>query len=370
MAGQTMVCVDDFERFAQKHLARNVFDYYRSGANLEETLKDNREAFKRYKIRPRVLRDVSHRNLSTTILGEKIDFPICIAPTAMQKMAHPDGEIATAKAAAKMKTLMCLSSWATCSFEEVAEADPNGLKWFQLYIYKDREATAQLVRRAEKAGYKAIALTVDTPILGRRYADVRNKFQLPPHLSLANFDNEDKHATGVKSTNDSGLAAYVASLIDPSLNWEHVEWLKSITKLPIVVKGILTAEDALEALNHGIAGILVSNHGARQLDGVPATIDVLSEVVQAVNGQVEVYLDGGVRTGTDVLKAIALGAKCVFLGRPALWGLAYNGKEGVQQVLQIIKDEFSLAMALSGCCTVSDIKPSLVSRHSYDWCKL
>ncbi|KAI8486655.1 Hydroxyacid oxidase 1 [Branchiostoma belcheri] len=359
------VCLADFEKFACESLDKNALNYYNSGANNEQTLRDNVDAFRRYRLRPRFLRDVSRRDTTTTVLGELLDFPVALAPTAMQRMAHPDGEVATARAAASMNTGMILSSWATSTIEEVAEASAGGLRWFQLYVYKDRQVTRNLVERAEKAGYKAIFLTVDTPILGKRLEDTRNKFKLPAHLRLANFSEGDVRSSGVQSDSDSGLAAYVASLIDPSLSWEHVDWLRSVTKLPIILKGVLTAEVAREAVEHGIDGILVSNHGARQLDGVPATIDALREVVSAVNGQVEVYLDGGVRTGTDVLKALALGARCVFVGRPVLWGLAYKGQEGVQEMLQMLREEFSLAMALSGCGRVSDITPALVVHESY-----
>ncbi|KAG1652501.1 Hydroxyacid oxidase 1 [Nymphon striatum] len=316
-----LVCIDDFERYAFQHLPRNALDYYRSGANDEQTLKDNRLAFSRLRLKPRVLRDVSKRCHETTILGDKIKFPICVSPTAMQRMAHPDGEVATAKAAESVGTAMILSTIATSSIEEIAEGAPSLLKWFQLYIYRDRKITQQLVIRAEKAGYKAIVLTVDTPMFGLRLADARNKFKLPSHLRMKNFDQIGIKSTGVqKAKNESGLNEYAASLFDPSITWKDILWLRQITHLPIIVK----AEDALLSLEHGASAIMVSNHGARQLDGVPATIDVLPEIVKAVNGRCEVYLDGGIRTGTDVLKALALGARAVFMGRPLLWGLTYD----------------------------------------------
>eukprot|EP00112_Aurelia_sp_Birch-Aquarium-sp1_P009368 Seg2061.7 transcript_id=Seg2061.7/GoldUCD/mRNA.D3Y31 product="Hydroxyacid oxidase 1" protein_id=Seg2061.7/GoldUCD/D3Y31 len=219
-------CIKDLEEFAKKTLPRNAYDYYSSGADDQQTLQENVSAYKRLRIRPMILKDVSNIDMSTTILGQRVEFPICIAPTAMQKMAHPDGELATAKAAAAFDTCMTLSSWSTTSIEEVNNAAPGALRWFQLYIYKDRDVVIDLVRRAENAGYKAIAITVDTPILGQRLNDVRFKFKLPSHLSLANYKEEDTHAEGVKSDKDSGLAAYVKSLIDPSLNWEHIEWIK------------------------------------------------------------------------------------------------------------------------------------------------
>ncbi|XP_048698499.2 2-Hydroxyacid oxidase 1 isoform X2 [Caretta caretta] len=262
-------------------------------------------------------------------------------------------------------TGMMLSSWATSTIEEVAQAAPDGLHWLQLYIYKDREVTRSLVQRAERAGYKGIFVTVDTPLLGKRFDDIRNKFQLPPHLRMKNFDTNDLAFSSEKGYGEnSGLAVYVAQAIDPSIKWEDITWLRGLTSLPIVTKGILRADDAREAVKHGVNGILVSNHGARQLDGVPATIDVLPEIVEAVEGKAEVYLDGGVRKGTDVLKALALGAKAVFIGRPIIWGLVYQGEEGAKEVLQMLKEEFQLAMALSGCQSVKGIDTTLVRRTS------
>ncbi|KAJ2859330.1 Hydroxyacid oxidase 1 [Coemansia aciculifera] len=354
--GTPFVSLDDFEQHAMRNLDRNALDYYRSGAQDMITLKENQRAFDRVFIRPRVLRDVSTVALSTSILGEQIASPICIAPTAMQRMAHPDGELATARAAKRKSTCMVLSSWSTTRIEDIGD----GVKWLQLYVYKDREATRRLIERAQDSGYTAIALTVDTPYLGRRLADIRNRFRLPPHLTMANFADTGKAQVGKAEAtsaadNASGLAAYVASQIDPTLNWSHVEWVKSVARIPVLVKGILTAEDAVLAVNAGVDGIIVSNHGGRQLDTVPATIDVLEEVCRAVDGRVEVFLDGGVRRGTDVFKALALGARAVFLGRPVLWALNYNGEDGVVEMLNMINEELRLAMALAGCVSVADI---------------
>ncbi|XP_020091927.1 peroxisomal (S)-2-hydroxy-acid oxidase GLO1-like isoform X2 [Ananas comosus] len=302
--------------------------------------------------RPRILIDVSNIDMTTTVLGFKISMPIMIAPTAMQKMAHPDGEYATARAASAAGTIMTLSSWATSSVEEVASTGP-GIRFFQLYVYKDRNVVAQLVRRAEKAGFKAIALTVDTPRLGRREDDIKNRFTLPPFLTLKNF--EGLNLGKMDKANDSGLASYVAGQIDRSLSWKDVKWLQTITCMPIFVKGVLTAEDARLAVQAGAAGIIVSNHGARQLDYVPATITALEEVVKAAQGRVPVFLDGGVRRGTDVFKALALGASGVFIGRPVLFSLAAEGEAGVRKVLQMLRDEFELTMALSGCTSLKEI---------------
>ncbi|CAG0898965.1 unnamed protein product [Darwinula stevensoni] len=343
------VCILDFEKYAYSTLPRNALDYYRSGADHQQTLLDNRAAFQRYRLRPRVLRDVRKRDLSASILGERVSMPIGVAPTAMQRMAHPDGECANARAAESMETIFTLSTIATSSIEEVARAAPKSIKWFQVYIYKDRSMTHDLVIRAKQAGFKALVLTVDAPHFGRRLADVRNKFILPPHLRMANFNVDSKAAkqAGV-SAGGSGISEYVMSMFDPSVTWKDLKWLSSISSLPIIVKGILTAEDAEEALHYNVAAILVSNHGARQVDGVPATIDVLSEVVKTVKGRCEVYLDGGITNGTDVFKALALGAKMVFVGRPMIWGLAYGGEAGARKVLQILHDEFSSTMALMG----------------------
>ncbi|XP_066524190.1 hydroxyacid oxidase 1 [Hoplias malabaricus] len=360
------VCVRDFEHRAKRVLPKAVFEYYLSGADEQESLVDNVAAFSRWRLFPRILRDVSRVDMSTTVLGQEVSFPVCVAATAMQRMAHPDGETATARACMSAGTGMMLSSWATSTIEEVAEAAPKGLRWMQLYIYKDRALTHSLVRRAEEAGYKGIFVTVDTPYLGKRRDDVHNRFKLPSHLRLANFESPDLAFSSKEGYGeDSGLAVYVAQAIDPSLKWEDIAWLKRITSLPVVVKGVLRADEAKEALKYGVDGILVSNHGARQLDSVPATIDALPEIVDAVGGQVEVYLDGGIRRGTDVLKALALGAKAVFLGRPVLWGLACEGEKGVNDVLQLLQEELHLALALAGCRSLKEVDRTLVRRSGH-----
>ncbi|KVI02111.1 Aldolase-type TIM barrel [Cynara cardunculus var. scolymus] len=301
--------VSEYQAIAKEKLPKMAYDYYASGAEDE--------------FRPRILIDVSKIDLTTTILGFKLSMPIMIAPTAFQKMAHPEGEYATARAASSAGTIMTLSSWATSSVEEVASTGP-GIRFFQLYVYKDRNVVAQLVRRAEKAGFKAIALTVDTPRLGRREADIKNRFTLPPFLTLKNF--EGLNLGKMDEANDSGLASYVAGQIDRTLSW----------------KGVITAEDTRLAIQAGAAGIIVSNHGARQLDYVPATIMALEEVVKAAQGRVPVFLDGGVRRGTDI-------------GRPVVFSLAAEGEAGVRKVLQMLREEFELTMALSGCTSLREI---------------
>lgn len=274
----SIVNLDDVEIEAKKRLGKSAFDYYRSGATSEITLRENRLAFNRILIRPRVLQnDVSKRELSTTVLGIPISFPVCVAPTAMQKMANELGEVANAMACHAEGTIMTLSTISTTSIEDVARAVPNSPKFFQLYIYKNRQLTKSLIQRAEQAGFRALVLTVDTPFMGQRYADERNRFTLPVNLRMANFEesqDESNRINTVKDTNkpSSGLTEYTNQLFDQSLTWKDVDWLKSITKLPIVLKGIMTKEDALIAIQHGVSGILVSNHGGRQLDTVPATV--------------------------------------------------------------------------------------------------
>ncbi|KAH0469151.1 hypothetical protein IEQ34_002383 [Dendrobium chrysotoxum] len=351
-ANMEITNVSEYEAIAKQKLPKMVYDYYASGAEDQWTLKENREAFSRILFRPRILIDVSKIDMTTTVLGFKISMPIMIAPTAMQKMAHPEGEYATARAASAANTIMTLSSWATSSVEEVASTGP-GIRFFQLYVYKDRNVVEQLVRRAERAGFKAIALTVDTPRLGRREADIKNRFTLPPFLTLKNFEGLDLGK--MDKADDSGLASYVAGQIDRSLSWRDVKWLQSITTLPILVKGVITAEDTRLSIQNGAAGIIVSNHGARQLDYAPATITALEEVVKAAQGRVPVFLDGGVRRGTDVFKALALGASGIFIGRPVVFALASEGEAGVRKVLQMLRDEFELTMALSGCTSLSKI---------------
>lgn len=348
----------DFEELARQQLGKMAYDYYSSGANDEITLRENRKAYERIVVYPHMLRDVSSRSYVTTVLGQEIQMPIMIAPMAFHRLAHADGELASARAATAAGTIMAVSTLSTASLEEIASVASGNL-WFQLYVYKDRAVTASLVKRAEEAGYKALVFTVDSPILGKRERDVRNGFHLPQGLSVSNLvpaGVEDLPAY----TGESGLAQYIASLYDQSLSWKDVEWLRSITKLPVLVKGILRADDAELAVKCGAAGIIVSNHGGRQLDTAPATIDVLARVADAVNGSAEIFVDGGIRRGTDVLKAIALGAKAVLLGRPILWGLASGGEAGVRGVLQMLQDEFDLAMALSGCSKIEDIKRELL----------
>lgn len=353
-----------------------AWDYFRSGADGQRTLCENRRAFARRTLWPRMLVDVAARDLSTEILGARLSMPIAIAPTAYQKLAHETGEAATARAAAACNALMIVSTLATTSLEDVAQSCA-GPRWFQLYVHRDRTLTQSLVERAAAAGYRALVVTVDTPILGRRIADERNGFRLPPHLTMANLPDApmlQNVADGPMLQNvadasmlqnvagGSSLNHYFAARHDASFSWRDLEWLRSLSPLPIVLKGILRADDAARAVSAGVDGIIVSNHGGRQLDGVPATIDALPGVVAAVaNSKCVVLVDGGVRSGTDVLIALGLGARAVLVGRPILWGLAAGGEAGVRGVLEILRSELDRAMALAGCPTLASIGDDLVT---------
>jgi len=349
--------VADAEAAARRAMPRGAFDYYAGGAEDERTLARNRDGMDRWVLLHRVLVDVSRVDLATTALGAPIAMPICLAPAAFHRLAHKGGEAATARGAGSAGTLLTASTIASTSLEDIAVA-ATGPLWFQLYIYKTRDIARDLVARAEQAGYRALVLTVDTPMLGRRERDFRNGFKLPPSVKMANFE---KYGDQFERWNaPGGMAARVHELMDHSLTWETVEWLRSVTSLPIVLKGIVRSDDARRAVDAGVQGIIVSNHGGRQLDGGEATILALPDVVDAVAGRAEVYVDGGFRRGSDILKALALGARAVFVGRPYLWGLAAGGEAGVLRVLDILRGELELAMALAGCARLSDIDRSLV----------
>ncbi|MBI4535116.1 MAG: alpha-hydroxy-acid oxidizing protein [Ignavibacteriae bacterium] len=353
-----LINIDDYESAAQAKLPKMVYDYYASGAHDEITLRENHAAYDRIKLQYRVLIDITQKTLKTEVLGHEVEMPVLIAPTAFQRMANELGEVATARAAGKTGTIMVLSTLSNSSIEEVVQAASFPI-WFQLYMYKDRGATAGLVKRAEAAGCKAIVLTVDAPMWGRRERDVRNRFQPPKDLTVKNLMPAGLEQFP-QDVADSGLAAYIASVIDPSVTWKDVEWLGANTKLPLLIKGIVRGDDAKRAVDSGVAGVIVSNHGGRQLDTSPATIEVLPEIVDAVAGRVEVLIDGGIRRGTDVVKAIALGARAVLVGRPILWGLAVEGQHGVERILNILRTEFDLAMGLCGCTSVEEIQRDLI----------
>ncbi|MDQ3340959.1 MAG: alpha-hydroxy-acid oxidizing protein [Myxococcota bacterium] len=355
---QEILNLKELEALARARLPQHAWDYYASGADDERCVVRNCTAYERIALHYRVLVDVATRDLSTTVLGQRIAMPIAIAPTAFHRLAHRDGELASVRAAGDAGTLFILSTLSNTAVEDVVAA-ASGPVWFQLYIYRDRGATEALVRRVEAAGCRALVLTVDAPLLGRRERDVKNRFALPTGLGIENM-----HAAGYArvpaASADSGLAAYFAELLDPALTWDAISWLRSITKLPVIVKGIVRADDAIRAVEHGAAGIVVSNHGGRQLDASPATIEVLPRIADAVAGGAEILLDGGVRRGTDVVKALALGARCVLVGRPVLWGLAAAGREGVVAALGTLRRELDLAFALCGCPDVARVTRDLV----------
>lgn len=348
----------DIERKAAEQMSHNAHEYYIGGAADEISIAENARSFRSLSLLPRVMRDVSVRSLETTLLGQPFSMPIGIAPTAMQRLAHADGELATARAAAAMRVPMILSTTSTVAVEDVARV-PDVALWFQVYVYKDREATREVADRAAASGCKALVLTVDTPYLGKREREIKVGFHLPPGMELPNYRALGT-TTVPEGKQESGLARHFTENIDPALTWNDVEWLRSLTNLPIVVKGILRSDDARMAVEHGAAGIIVSNHGGRQVDTALATIRALPAIAEAVDNRLEIMLDGGVRRGTDVVKALALGAKAVFLGRPILWGLACNGERGARQVLEILRDEFDLSMALCGCRNVAEIIRDLV----------
>jgi 4-hydroxymandelate oxidase len=351
--------VADYEALARAKMDRGAFDYYAGGAEDERTLEANRRGFDRVLFRPRVLVDVSRLDLSCTVLGEKLAAPILIAPAAFHALAHPDAELATARAAGAAGTIMVASTAASRSLEQIKDA-ATGPLWFQLYVYKQRAIAQGLVERAEAAGYRALVLTVDTPRLGSRERDAKNQFHLPPDVMLANFSAAHPLLSSPGDKGGHPFQDYVEYLFDASLDWNTIDWLRSITKLPILLKGVVTPEDARLAVEKGVDGIIVSNHGGRQLDSVEPTILALPRVVDAVAGAIPVLMDGGVRRGTDVLKALALGASAVLIGRAYLWGLAVGGEEGVSHVLALFHQELTLAMALAGKPTIASIDRSLV----------
>lgn len=350
----------ELEQLAKENLPQAAYDYFRSGAWDEVTLRENRDAFERIRVHYRVLVDVSRRDLSTHLLGQKVSMPVLIAPTAFHRLAHPDGEIATVRAAGSAGTIMVLSSLSNTTVEDVV-ATATGPVWFQLYINKDREFTQELVARVKRAGCKALMLTVDTPEWGRRERDARNCFHLPEGLCAINLIPSNDRGE-IIGQSGAGMGQAFTWMIDASVTWKDVDWLCSLTDLPVIIKGVCRADDATEALEHGVRGIVVSNHGGRQMDTAPATIEVLPAIADAVGGKVPLLLDGGVRRGLDILKALALGASAVQVGRPVLWGLATGGQAGVERALEILRQELDLAMALAGCANINAVTRDLISQ--------
>jgi 4-hydroxymandelate oxidase len=338
--GLEPVCLADFEPLAKAKMLAMGWEYITAGAGDELTVRWNKEAYQRIRLRPRVLVDVSKVDTRVTLLGQEHPFPILLAPTAAQKLTHAEGELATARGAGAAGTTMVLSSFSNTSLEEVAAVAKSPL-WFQLYAQTDHGFTRELVERAEARGYHALCLTVDSPISGARNREKRADVKLGPLPNL------------------KGLQTF-GSVLDAALTWKDVEWLLSFAKIPLLVKGVLNPDDADRAVKAGVAGIMVSNHGGRNLDTVPATIDALPQVADKVAGRVPVFVDGGIRRGTDVLKALALGANAVLIGRPYLYGLGAAGEAGVTKVVNILQREFQMAMMLTGRTNIGSIDRSVI----------
>jgi isopentenyl diphosphate isomerase/L-lactate dehydrogenase-like FMN-dependent dehydrogenase len=355
--------LNEIERLAISKVPLSKLSYYISGANDEYSLRRNKEYFHKIHIIPRVFVDVSKANTRTKILGNPVTSPIFIAPTALHKILNPEGEVAVARAAQEFGTIMTLSHLSSTPIEEVAKANGDGVRWFQLYVIKET-----IIKRAEKAGCTGLVITVDAPILGFRDRDIQIKFSFQDGLKNNNMIASDKkELTGNEKKildqggNRSELFKFFVDNMDSSTTWDIIKWVRSISKLPIILKGIHHPEDALLAEKHGVDAIIVSNHGARQLDTVPSGIEMLYPICKALKGsKMEIYVDGGFRRGTDVFKALAMGAKAVLIGRPALWGLAANGKDGVKRVLDLLNNELLVAMKLAGCSSVDQINESYI----------
>ncbi len=345
----------DFEPIARQKLSPMAWEYISGGAGDELTMRWNRESYDRIKLRPRILVDISRLDTRIKLFGRELRFPILLAPAAYQRMLHPEGELATARGAGAANAAMIVSTMATTSVEEIAAAAKPPI-WFQLYVQPDRAFTKDLVQRAETAGCQALVVTVDTPVVGLRNREMRTKFALPPGVDRPNLK-------GLKTSSTSHLPPeneIYSAVLDPRLTWKEIDWLRSISRVPVLLKGVLNPDDAEVAVKTGVAGIIVSNHGARNLDTLPATIEVLPEVVAKVAGRLPVLVDGGIRRGTDVLKALALGASAVLIGRPYLFGLAAGGADGVTRVINILRREFEMAMALTGRTSIGEIDASVI----------
>jgi 4-hydroxymandelate oxidase len=342
------VNVWDYEELATERLEPGVHGYFAGGAGDERTLRDNVAAFSRHRLRPRVLVDVAGVSPATTVLGTEISMPLLVAPVAFQRLVDPEGEVAMARAAAAAGTIMCLSTIASSRPSEIAAECPTAPRWFQLYCFRDRGVTRALIEEAVESSFDAIVLTVDAPRAGRRERDLRTGFEIPADVSAPAIDA----AVGGKRPI---TPKEVFEFVDTTLDWGDFATLASDCGLPVVLKGVHTAQDARLAIEHGAAAVVVSNHGGRQLDGVPAALDMLPEVVDAVDGRCEVLMDGGVRRGTDVVTALALGARAVLAGRAPLWGLAVDGERGALRVLELLRDEIELALLLVGCPSPDDV---------------
>jgi 4-hydroxymandelate oxidase len=349
--------LEELERVARGVIGEMAYAYFAGGADDERLLAGNIEAWARWQLHPRVLAGVDGVDLATTLLGTPVSSPVVVAPTAVQRLAHGEGETATAAGAAAVGALMVLSSLASCSLEEVAAVAPGAPRWMQVYILRDRARTAELVRRAAAHGYGALVLTVDAPVPGLRLRELRGGVHLPHDLALPNLVGGS-----TESAHEGGFMAVVTREFEPALTPDDIGWLAGLSDLPVVVKGVQRADDAQRCVGAGAAALVVSNHGARQLADAPATADILREIVDAVAGRVEVYVDGGLRRAPDVVKAIALGARAVLIGRPSLWALATGGSDGVASLLRWYESEMRRTMALCGAATVGQLDRTLVRR--------
>ena len=373
--------IDDLRRLARRRLPRAVFDFVEGGAGDEQTVVRNRAAFERLLFQPKVLVDVSKREQATVVFGDRIETPVLLSPTGMAGLCWPKGEVAAARAAHEAGTIYTLSTHSSCSIEEVAAGAPGPL-WFQLYVWQNRDLTRSFVERARAAGYRALLLTVDVPVISRRERDLRNGFTVPPRLTARNVLDTVRRvgwirrvlfgprltlanlvgAPGAPRTDIVTLAGVANRQVDPSIAWGDLVWFRSLWSGPLLLKGVLTAADARRAAEHGVDGLVVSNHGGRQLDGVPATIEALPEIVDAVGGRIDVLLDGGVRRGADVVRALALGARAVMVGRPYLYGLAAGGPAGVRHAIETLAREVDQVLALVGVPRVGDLDRTIVRR--------
>jgi 4-hydroxymandelate oxidase len=348
----SILSVSEFEAHARPCLSEMAYAYISGGAADELTMRANSEDWKSIRLCPRVLVDVSEINLGLEIFGQAFESPVLLAPAAFHRLCHSQGELATVQGANQAGAGIVLSSFSTVSVEEVAAAAKQPV-WFQLYFQADRGLTQEMIRRAEAAGCKALCLTVDTPVLGARHRESRTSFALPADFKLPNLNLGPVSHRPVRS-------AIYSELLNPRLNWKDIEWLSSVAKIPVLLKGVLNPEDAARSLDTGVGGLIVSNHGARNLDTLPSTAAALPKVAEKINGRIPILVDGGIRRGTDVLKALALGAKAVLVGRPYLYALAYAGAEGVARTIEILRTELMMAMALTGRTAVSQIDRSVL----------
>jgi 4-hydroxymandelate oxidase len=354
--------LDLMEEEARRRIGEMPYAYFAGGAEHERLLADNIAAWGRHRLHPHVLVDVSKVDTSTTVLGTPVALPVLAAPTAIQGLAHPDGEVASARGTAAAGSLMVLSSLATSSLEDVAAAAPGGDRWMQIYVVRDRGRTTELVQRAAAAGYRALVLTVDAPVPGLRLRELRGGVHLPDDLQLPNLAGGS-----TERAHEGGFMAVVTREFDPALTLDDITWLRGLSDLPVVVKGVLRADDAVRCVEAGAAGVVVSNHGARQLDDAPATADVLAPVVDALSGRAEVYVDGGIRRAADVAKAVSLGARAVMVGRPALWALASGGEAGVAGLFEWFGAELARVMALCGAPDVAHLSRGLIDPAAEGW---